>query len=39
MIDFGKWGLDNRKLLSFLGLCSLVRGFLAIREHGKARRP
>jgi multidrug efflux pump subunit AcrB len=39
MIDFGKWGLDNRKLVSFLVLCLLVGGFLAIRSMGKLEDP
>jgi multidrug efflux pump subunit AcrB len=39
MIDFGKWGLENRKLVSFLVLCLLVGGFLAIRSMGKLEDP
>ena len=32
MIDFGTWGLNNRKLVLFLVVCLLVGGFLAIRS-------
>ena len=32
MIDFGTWGLNNRKLVYFLVTCLLIGGILAIRD-------
>jgi len=39
MIDFGTWGLNNRKLVLFLVVCLLVGGFLAIRSMSKLEDP
>ncbi|NLD24400.1 MAG: efflux RND transporter permease subunit [Bacteroidales bacterium] len=39
MIDYGKWGLDNRKLIYFLVACLLIGGVLAITNMGKLEDP
>ena len=39
MIDYGKWGLDNRKLIYFLVVCLLIGGVLAITNMGKLEDP
>ena len=39
MIDYGKWGLDNRKLVYFLVACLLIGGALAITNMGKLEDP
>jgi multidrug efflux pump subunit AcrB len=39
MIDYGKWGLDNRKLIYFLVACLLIGGALAITNMGKLEDP
>lgn len=39
MIDFGKWGLKNRKLVNFLVVILIVGGALAIRGMGKLEDP
>ncbi|MFA7583447.1 MAG: efflux RND transporter permease subunit [Proteiniphilum sp.] len=39
MIDFGTWGLNNRKLVYFLVTCLLIGGILAIRDMGKLEDP
>lgn len=39
MIDYGKWGLDNRKLVYFLVACLLIGGVLAITNMGKLEDP
>ena len=39
MIDFGTWGLNNRKLIYFLVVCLMVGGVLAITKMGKLEDP
>lgn len=39
MIDFGSWGLRNRKLVFFLIACLIVGGIFAIRNMGKLEDP
>jgi len=39
MIDYGRWGLNNRKLVYFLVACLLIGGVLAISEMGKLEDP
>lgn len=39
MIDYGSWGLNNRKLVYFLVACLLIGGVLAISEMGKLEDP
>lgn len=39
MIDFGTWGLHNRKLVSFLVVCLIIGGVFAIRGMGKLEDP
>ena len=39
MIDYGKWGLDNRKLVYFLVDCLLIGGALAITNICKLEDP
>lgn len=39
MIDYGTWGLQNRKLVLFLVACLLIGGILAIRSMSKLEDP
>ncbi|KAA6326962.1 Efflux pump membrane transporter BepE, partial [termite gut metagenome] len=39
MIDFGNWGLNNRKLVNFLVIILIAGGLLAIRGMGKLEDP
>lgn len=39
MIDFGSWGIRNRKLVFFLIACLFVGGIFAIRNMGKLEDP
>ena len=39
MIDYGTWGLQNRKLVVFLVACLLIGGILAIRGMSKLEDP
>lgn len=39
MMDYGTWGLKNRKLVLFLVACLLIGGILAIRSMSKLEDP
>ena len=39
MIDYGKWGLENRKLVIFLVVVLMLGGIFAIRNMGKLEDP
>lgn len=39
MIDFGNWGLNNRKLVNFLIVVLVIGGILAIKNMGKLEDP
>jgi multidrug efflux pump subunit AcrB len=39
MIDYGKWGIKNRKLVNFLVITLIAGGVLAIRSMGKLEDP
>lgn len=39
MIDYGSWGLRNRKLVFFLIACLIIGGIFAIRNMGKLEDP
>ena len=39
MINYSKWALDNRKLVSFLVICLIIGGFLSYQSMSKLEDP